>query len=170
MSASDTLALISLVFTIVTTIGVMYLAYAALAHTARPNLTAKLRSSAGLRCGTEVVLVFQVINVGHWFGSPMAVDVTVYCNFPPAFALREVRYGSVQERTSTKVRRGKRGMNYLKAKGLMLSRHKDGEEIHIVAIAPLQPGTYRLELTAYSSNAASFSKEFAISCDGEMTP
>lgn len=164
MSTSDRIAVVSLIFTLVTTICVLYLAYAALAHTARPHLTARLRSPARLQCGTESLIVFEVVNIGHWFGSPMAVDVAVYCNFPPVFQLRELRYGSVQEHTNTEVKRGKRGANYLKAKGLMLSRHKDGEEIHVVAMSPSDPGTYTIGLTAYSSNDASFTKEFTVSC------
>jgi hypothetical protein len=118
MSTGDKIALISLIFTVITTIGVIFLAYAALAQTARPNVTVQMRSPNLLQCDAESIHVFEIINIGHWYGSPMAVDVTVYCDFPAEFELRESRHGSVQEHPITEVKAGAGGMYYLKAKGL----------------------------------------------------
>ncbi len=164
MSTGDKIALISLVFTVVTTIGVIFLAYAALAQAARPNITARLLSTDRLQCDMESTHVFELINLGHWYGSPMAVDVTVYCDFPREFELRELRYGSIQEHANTEIKAGAGGTLYLKAKGLKLSRHDTGEEVHVIAKAPATPGDYRIRVTAYSSNDAHFSKEFVLTC------
>ena len=164
MSIGDKIALISLVFTVITTVCVLFLAYAALAQTARPNISVKMLSPACLDCGGESTHVFELVNIGHWYGSPIAVDVTAYCNFPADFELREVRYGSVQEHVSTEVKAGVGGMRYLKARGVKLSRHERGEEIHVLARTPTLPGTYRIRVTAYSANAASVSEEFELIC------
>ena len=164
MSTGDKIALISLVFTVITTVCVLFLAYAALAQTARPNITVRLLSSHRLECGAESSYVFELLNVGHWYASPMAVDLTVYCNFPSEFELKELRYGSVQEHLTNEVKAGVGGMRYLKAKGLKLSRQERGEQIHIVATAPKKPGNYHILVSAYSSNNADFSKEFELVC------
>jgi hypothetical protein len=116
-----------------------------------------------LQCDTASVHVFEILNIGHWYASPIAVDITVYFNFPAEFELQELRYGSVQEHLNNEVKAGVGGMRYLKAKGLKLSRHEKGEEVHILATAPQTPDNYRLRVTGYSSNNASFSKEFALS-------
>jgi hypothetical protein len=108
--------------------------------------------------------VFELLNIGHWYGSPIAVDVTVYFNFPVDFELLELRSGSVQEHSNTEVKAGVGEMRYLKAKGLKLSRHENGEQVHVIAKAPQKPGTYRVRVTGYSDNAASFSTQFSLSC------
>lgn len=164
MSTSDKIALISLIFTVTTTVCVLFLAYVALAQTARPNITVRMLSPDCLQCGTASAHAFELLNIGHWYASPIAVDLTVYFNFPAEFELRELRYGSVQEHLNTEVKVGVGGMRYLKAKGLKISRHEKGEEVHILAIGPQRPGHYRILVTGYSSNDASFSKEFALSC------
>lgn len=163
MSTGDRIALISLLFTVITTICVLFLAYAALAQTARPNVTVRMLSPDSLICGTATAVVFELVNVGHWYGSPIAVDLTVYFNFPAEFELRELRYGSVQEHVNTEVKSGVGGMCYLKAKGLKISHHEKGEEVHILARGPQTPGRYCVRVTGYSSNDAGFSKEFRLS-------
>lgn len=168
MSTGDKIALISLIFTVTTTICVLFLAYVALAQTARPNITVEMLSPDRLQCGTESTHVFELVNIGHWYASPMAVDVTVYFNFPAEFELRELRYGSVQEHLNTEVKAGAGGMRYLKAKGLKLSRHEKGEEVHILVKAPEGPGNYRIRVSAYSSNDANFSKEFELACSNRV--
>lgn len=166
MTTGDKIALVSLIFTVITTGCVLFLAYAALAQTARPNIKVQLVSPAGSQCPTETdeVFVFRILNVGHWYGSPIAIDVTVYCNFPDAFSPRELRYGSVLEHSNTRVKAGKGGMRYLKAEGLKLSRRESGEDIHVLTTTPKEPGKYRIRVTAYSANDASFSKAFRIAC------
>ena len=166
MTMGDTIALVGLIFTVITTVCVLLLAYVALAQTARPNIKVKLLSPVDGQCPTEsnVEFIFGVVNVGHWYGSPIAVDVTVYCNFPARFGPQEMRYGSIQEHLNTNVKAGKGGMRYLKAEGLKLSRHEEGEQINILATTPKERGEYRIRVTAYSSNDASFSKTFTVSC------
>jgi hypothetical protein len=164
MTLSDKIAVASLCFTVVTTLCVIVLAYLALAQTVRPSITATLVSSINLRCGQESLISFALVNDGHWYGSPMAVDVTVFCNFPPAFELREIRYGSVQEYRNSDVRIGVGGMRFLKVKGIKLARHESPEEIHVLVVAPDKPGSYRARLAAYSANDASLSQDFELVC------
>ena len=164
MSLSDKLALASLILATVSTPCVLFLAYAALSQTTRPNIKPRLLSSVNVPCGQECTIQFGLDNVGHWYGSPTAVDLTVYCNFPKAFELCEIRYGSVQETRNSEVRSGVGGMRFLKAKGIKLSRHEDSEEVHVLVIAPPLPGSYRIRVSAYSANNASFSKDFQLVC------
>jgi hypothetical protein len=164
VSTGDKIALISLVFTVTTTVCVLFLAYVAVAQTARPNITVRMLSPDCLECSTASVYVFEILNIGHWYGSPIAVDLAVYFNFPAEFELQELRYGSVQERLNTEVKVGVGGMRYFKAKGLKISRHENGEEVHILATGPQRPGRFLILVTGYSSNDASFSKEFTLSC------
>lgn len=158
------IALISLIFTVITTVCVLFLAYVALGQTARPNITVRMLSSDCIECGTASSHVFELINVGHWYGSPIAVDLTVYFNFPAEFDLRELQYGSIQEHRNKEVKVGVGGMRYFKAKGLKISRHEKGEQVHILATGPQRPGQYSIRITGYSSNDASFSREFGFSC------
>lgn len=116
MSVSDWIAVASLILTIVSTVCVMFLSYAALRHTARPNVQVRRWSNERPRCDEVDTHIFEIVNVGHWYGSPMAVDVVVFCDFPPVFQLEELLYGSVQEHRNTDVKRGKGGARYLKAK------------------------------------------------------
>lgn len=166
LSMSDRIALVTLVFTVITTVCVLFLAYAALAQTARPNLSVLMLSPRRLECNSVVRCVFEIRNVGHWYGSPIAVDVTVYCNFPPAFELQEILYGSVQELHSDEVEAGVGGMRYLKARGLEVSHREEGEEVHVITRAPLTAGRYQIRLTGYSPNDASFAREFEVDCFG----
>jgi hypothetical protein len=164
MSTSDKIALISLVVSSVTAMCAIFLSYEALVHSARPRLSLKMLTSSSLHCGVESTHIFAVENAGHWYASPMAVDVMVYCNFDPAFQLQRMRYGSIQEHVNTKVKSGVGDMKYLKAKGLKVSKREEGEHIHVVAIAPTLPGKYIIRLTASSANGASLTKEFPVTC------
>jgi hypothetical protein len=166
MTTCDEIALVSLIFTVITTGGVLFLTYAALSQTARPNIKVQLLLPDGGQCLTEKdeLFVFRVLNIGHWYGSPTAVDITVYCNFPDSFSPRELRYGSIQEHSNSRVKTGKDGMRYLKAEGLKISRHEGGEDIHVFTTTPKEPGEYQIRVTAYSANDASFSTEYTVVC------
>ena len=164
MSLGDEIALISLAFTVVTTLCALFLAYAALTHTVRPNIKVRLASASEHGCGEDITLVFEFWNEGHWYGSPTAVDITAFCNFDPAFDLRELRYGSVQEYSDTNVREGVGNLKFLKARGLKLSRREASEQVHVRVITPKTPGRYKVWISAYSANDASLGMEFWINC------
>ncbi|MHB8413798.1 MAG: hypothetical protein ACYDB1_00180 [Acidiferrobacteraceae bacterium] len=164
MSTGDLIAILNLAFTVVTTICALFLSYTALKHTTRPNIGVRMLTDANLKRGEETKFIFEFTNRGHWYGSPTAVDVTVFCNFDPAFDLREIRYGSIQEIVGTKVRIGVGNMKFLKAEGLKLSHREEGEQIHIKAITPHGTGTYLIRISAYSVNDASLVAEFKVSC------
>jgi hypothetical protein len=171
MSFGDKVALISLIFTIVTTVCVLVLAYIALAQTARPNIGVRLVSPDPRRCltGASEVFAFRILNVGHWYGSPTGIDLTVYCNFPPGFHLHELRYGSTQEHSNLRVKAGKGGMQYMKAEGIKIAHGEPGEEIHVLVTTPNDPGRYRIHVTGYSTNDASFTRRFTITCTKSPT-
>lgn len=164
MSIGDKIALISLIFTVITTACVIFLSFTALVQTARPKIKVRLLPPARGQwlIATDERFVFRVVNAGHWYGSPIAVDVTVYCNFPESFSLREMRFGSTQQLSDTRVKIGKDEMHYFKAEGIKLSHHEGGEDIWVRATTPIKPGTYRIRVTAYSANDASFSRAFKI--------
>ena len=166
LTVGDRIALANLAFTVITTIAVLCLAYIALGQTARPKIAVRLHSPkrGGCRIDQSQLFVFEVVNVGHWYGSPIAVDVTLFVNFSPQFELIELRFGSVQELVNTDVRVGKCGMPYLKAHGLKLSRSETGEEVHVLVRTPRSPGKYRVRATAYSANDAHFTKDFIVRC------
>ena len=168
MTTSDKIALAGLFFSALTSLCAIYLAYAALRHTVRPNIEIRMKSPSRLRCSDVCKMVFEVVNIGHWYGSPMAVDVTVYCDFPLSFELLEMRYGSVQEHRNNEVKPGKGGMRYLKAKGLKLSRQDYGEEVHVFAKVPEAAGTYEIRVSAYSMNGASAATDLTLDIVTEL--
>lgn len=170
MSFGDKLTLIGLTFSVVTTCCTLFIAYIALVHTTRPNIACRMLSSKSLQCGAENIYVFEVFNAGHWYASPMAVDVTVYCNFPQDFQLKEIRFGSVQEHIRNEIKIGVGGMRYLKATGLKLSRREEGEQIHVIGSNPDTAGIYSIRLTAFSANHASCTHEFSVSCGFACAP
>ncbi|OIQ73230.1 hypothetical protein GALL_451320 [mine drainage metagenome] len=165
MSTSDLIALVTLAFTVVTTICALFLSYTALKHTVRPNIGVQMLNDTNLVCGKKTTFIFEFTNQGYWYGSPIAVDVTVYCNFEPVFDLLEIAYGSIQEIVNTEVRIGVGRMKYLKAKGLKLSRREAGEQIHVKVMTPRLPGTYLIRISAYSENAASLVTKFNVKCE-----
>jgi|HubBroStandDraft_5_1064220.scaffolds.fasta_scaffold329822_2 hypothetical protein len=167
---SDLLALGNLVFTIITTFCALYLSYAALKHSAKPNVEVRMLKPSILACGEIGHFVFEFSNVGHWYARPTAIDVVVFCNFAHEFKLMELRYGSVQEYSDSEVRVGVGKMNFLKARGLKLTYGEEGEEIHVRAKAPHRGGEYLIRISAFSENGVSLKKEFRIRCkDHKLT-
>jgi hypothetical protein len=162
MSLGDQLAIANLVVASVTSVCAIYLAWTALRNTVRPNLTFRMVTPSVLLCDHDEVLVFEVLNVGNWYGSPMAVDVTAYFDFPASFGLKELRYGSVQEHINVEVKNGKGGMRYLKAKGIKVSRQRYGEEVHVHLRTPIDMGMHLMRVSGYSANGASTVVEFPL--------
>ncbi len=160
----DPLTLANLVFSSITTICALYLSYAALKHSARPNVNVKMRNSNTFECSQTILFVFEFTNVGHWYAKPTAIDVVAFCNFDPAFKLIELRYGSIQSYTDTDVKLGVGKMIYLKAEGLKLTYGEEGEEVHVEAVIPKKDGQYQIRISAFSQNGVSIKKEFTIRC------
>jgi len=164
---TDPIAVASLAFTIITTVCALYLAFAALRHTARPTVGVRLSSPGVLPCDREHWFVFVLENQGHWYGRPTAIDVAVFCNFTHAFQLLECRYGSAQEFSDRTVKVGVGRMHYLKAKGIKLTYGEEGEEVHVLARTPKGPGEYLIRISACSDNGVSLMQEFKVSCQTE---
>jgi hypothetical protein len=165
-TSADLIALANLIASTITALCAIYIAFLALRHTAKPRIRVVLLNSEDevLPCGKEVTFVYEVYNVGYWYGAAPAIDVTVYCNFDPAFQPIELRYGSVQEMSNTHVRIGKGGLKYIRATGLKLVRKREAERIHVVARTPVTPGAFKINAAAFSKDGASASSEFQIRC------
>jgi hypothetical protein len=163
----DSIAIANLVVSAVTALCAIYIAFLALRHTAKPRIDVMLLRSGDelLGCNTEILFNLEVRNVGYWYAAAPAINITVYCNFDPAFAPLELRYGSTQETTNTHVRIGKGGVKYLKAEGLKLSRRDEAERIHVLAKTPGYPGNFVIKVTAFSEEGASITREFQVKCD-----
>lgn len=163
-STIDPIAIANLGLSATTALCALYLAFATLKHTARPNIGCRLRGPHRVPCSSEALFTLDFENVGYWYAKPIAVNVIAYCNFDPHFKLREIRYGSVGELSSTEVRAGVGGMNYLKAKGLVLTYGEAPESVGILAVTPAVEGQYAVLITARSENGASFSRGFNVWC------
>src|ERR1035438_1803076 len=111
MNTTDWLSLSNIFLTIIISLCALFVAYAALVHTAKPNLKVKMLSPETYRSGEMVNFIFEFENIGHWYAIPPVINLVVFCNFEPTFELVELRYGSAQEISSTNVRTGKCGMN-----------------------------------------------------------
>src|ERR1035437_6360964 len=98
----DSIAIANLVVSAVTALCAIYIAFLALRHTAKPRIDVMLLRSGDelLGCNTEILFNLEVRNVGYWYAAAPAINITVYCNFDPAFAPLELRYGSTQETTN----------------------------------------------------------------------
>ena len=166
MLNSDTIALANLVISTITALCAIYIAFLALKHTAKPRIALTLLNSTDelLNCGSETDFIFEVYNVGYWYVAAPAINITVYCNFDPAFVPLELKYGSVQEISSTHVRTGKGGLKYIRAKGIKLSRRGEAERIHVLARVPDRRGTFKLKATAFSEEGASVTRNFLVKC------
>lgn len=164
MFTENTIALISLGFTIITTICALYLSYVALKHSTVPRLDIVLLNFQTLYCDKYYVLKFKVLNKGYWYAKPMILGLKVYCNFDKNFRLNKIQYGSVQELEDSKIREGVGNMNYLIARGLEIGKGEEGEEFHINIQAPSKPGNYKVRLDAHSKNGASYRKDLTLNC------
>lgn len=167
---SSNLEIAQLVFTIITTICALYLTYIGLIHAAKPKIKIKLLSSPKVICSEEVLLIFECLNVGYWYAKPMAVNLTIYCNFDLQFKLIELLYGSTQSYKDLDAKVGVGNMQYLKAKGIKLSYGEEGEQFHVRAIMPEIAGKYRIRISAFSENGASFKKMYYLTTKAPPEP
>lgn len=159
-----TLEILSFLVSTVTAVCALYLSYVALQHSAKPKIAIQMASTRLVEIGKEAVFRFRLVNVGHWYAKPSAVDIMVFCNFDPAFELESIHYGSVQEYENAEVRQGVGGFNFLKAKGIKLGTGEDGEEVHVKLTTPTMPGVYLVRISALSEGGVSEKGEFKIKC------
>lgn len=161
---SDILTIINTVLTGITALCALYLAYAALKHSATPNIRIRMLNDKIFHCKQRVFFIFECTNIGYWYAKPTALNVIVFCNFAPEFELLELRYGSNQAYTDLDAKIGVGRMTYLKAKGLKLTHGEEGEAIHVKAITPEKAGKYKIRVSAYSDNGVSYRQEFIVVC------
>jgi hypothetical protein len=158
----DVVAVATLVTSTVTALAAIFIAFVALQQTARPRIDVRMKGERAFPSGTECKFVFEVVNVGHWYGTPAASGINVYPNFDPSFTLLECRYGSVQEQVNTHLRFGKGGLAFIRAKHISLGIRNETEEFHVIGVTPQQPGRYRIVVAAVSENGASCQREFEV--------
>ena len=169
MSQVDPLALVNVILTSITAVCALYLSYAALKHSAKPNVRVKMLNPSDHRCVETVLFIFELTNIGYWYARPSAINTTVFCNFAPEFKLIELRYGSNQSYVDADAKVGVGKMIYLKAKGLKLTYGEEGEEVHVRAITPKHEAKYRIRISAFSDNGVSLTRMFTIRCRKPQT-
>jgi hypothetical protein len=145
-----TIALLTLLSSIVTSVVVGYLTFLALRSTARPGLTVSISSSNVLRPGALQTIKFHLDNSGHWYAAPAATDLKCYVNFPASFEPKMIRFGSRLEVVRKKVGRGKGNTKYMVATGITLTHLEEGEDVAVDTVTPESPGAYKIRLAALS--------------------
>lgn len=154
--------MLNICLSLITALSALYLAYAALKHSARPHAKVHLKEPKYLYAGVTDLFIFSFQNTGHWYSQPMVVNMTAYINFDASFEPLYIRYGSIQDIKNKKVKIGKGKMKYLKAKGIKLSYGEDDEQIFVCARNPLLPGKYKIKVSAYSENGLSLNTIFEV--------
>jgi hypothetical protein len=158
----DVIAVATLVSSTLTAVAAIYITFIALQQTARPEIDIHMKGNLIFPSATECIFVFELVNIGHWYASPAAIDINVWPNFDSAFVLRECRYGSTQKRLNAHVRFGKDGVTFVRAKEIKLGYKGETEEFHIVGTTPDSPGRYQIKVTAISENGAACRRVFSI--------
>jgi hypothetical protein len=64
----------------------------------------------------ESTFNFKFYNAGYRYVIRPVINLIAHINFDPAFELRELRFGSVQENVNVRVMVGKGGMKFFRAK------------------------------------------------------
>jgi hypothetical protein len=167
LSLDQQLAISGLVLNALVAFAAIYIAYLALVHTAKPRISVFLHEPRKQPCSRTLELHYELTNRGFWYALPPAIDVTIFCDFDPAFEPICLGYGSQQEMNATEVRIGKGGRKFLKAKGLKLIADDLGEIIRIQVRTPPVPGRYLTRISAYSVNGLSHFEDFYIECHME---
>lgn len=155
---------LNLLLQVIIAVCALFVSYATLNHTAKPKIAVKMLTNTYVLCKKKELFKFSIFNVGHWYSKPPAIDVTIYCNFNPAFRPVRMLYGSVLSNVDETVKRGKQGLKYFKGVRIKLTYGEHPEEIHVLAKTPRAEGTYKIRISAFSINGASFLKDFIIVC------
>lgn len=89
----------NLVVSTVTAVAAVYLALAALKHTAKPRIIVVRHRPSDhplrIRSGFDDIFIFDVINVGHWYAKPPARDISIEFQCPWFFKKAELFKGGV---------------------------------------------------------------------------
>ena len=148
-------------FTLISTLCLMYISYKALVHTAKPRIRIKLLNEKRLASNNKVNFKFHIQNIGHWYGTPIARDITVFCNFSSEFKLNRINYGSRLEDSEVRFKKGKLNMKYYEISGIYVGKAEEGEYFTVETQTPRKPGNYKIRLESFSENGVSYVKGFA---------
>lgn len=161
-TTADLIAIATLITTSVTAICTLYLALASLHHAAKPKIKVEMQTVRRQRTDTLQQYVFTYVNIGHWYGKPLAINVTTFINFDPAFELIGMRFGANLDYQYTKERFAVDGFRYMKSTGVKLSHGEPGERAVVDLKTPVKPGAYKIRLTAFSDNGLDCRRTFTI--------
>lgn len=145
--------IISLIFNVLTSIVVVYLAYLALKHTAKPKIQIDwVENNQIFNTATDYTLTFKLSNIGHWYGKPAAKNIIFFFAFLPPVELMKLRFGSALEKESDIVFKGKGDSSYLRADGIYLMFSEPPEKALIFLKTPNDNGKYNFWITACSDD------------------
>jgi hypothetical protein len=160
---TNVLDFLSLLFTAITTIFVVYLTLLALKHTAKPRIKVIFNNSrTKYSTESEYLLTFSLSNAGNWYGEPAVKELMCYINVLPPVELYDIKYGATQELFNNQVKEGKGGSKYLKAHGIYLLYGEPGEKILARIKTPLQKGKYKFWISCCSEDGVSQKFNFNI--------
>src|SRR6266496_3260847 len=113
MKMESVMPVFSLVVSTASCIFLGYLAFLTLKFTAQPRLRIRILPESTrpvesvFSCSEQVLLRFEISNVGRWYAKPVATHIRLYFNFDPQCEPIEIRYGSTLEKIETNARWGK---------------------------------------------------------------
>jgi len=181
-SINNLLELIQSVFTIISTIAIIYLSYLAAKFAAKPKIRVRMgqlkNDEKELECNPDKIefkkvielepeeikgIVFYIENIGHRYSAkPAATNIKLWVNFDPKFELIKMKYGSNLEKMDSKLKRGVGGSKYFRAEGIHLFHREPGECLWVVVKAPLEPGLYKIWISAHADQGDCGVHEFRL--------
>ncbi len=146
------ISILSLLFSVVTTIFMAIMTVLGLRFAAKPRIRIGIKVNEAkkpqMRTGEEATITFHMKNIGRFYAKPAANGVRLYINFAPSFDVLCARYGSASEFTEREVRRGKKNSKYLEVGGIQLFHGESGEDVQVDVKAPAHPDTYKVWVAA----------------------
>jgi len=163
LNQNSLIEILSLTFTFITTVFVVYITLLALKHTAKPKMKIVYNKLKGnYSTNTEYLISFSLYNLGNWYGKPGIKHLECFVNFLPPTELVEIRYGSIQELKNMEVKIGKGGSKYLKAEGIYLIHGEPPENIEVKIKTPNDAGEYKFWIACYSEDGISQKFDFIL--------
>ncbi len=133
-----------------------YFAFLQARAAAKPRIVISMLHSGPFDPAADVCLTINLRNHSYFYAQPTATDVCAYVNVDPAIALQELRFGSMQFRVDTDVKKGKDNSRYLKAVGITLLPNQS-ESLELRAKVPRAEGRYRLWVDVRTGQGSSAS-------------
>lgn len=147
----------------VTAMAALYIAFVALRHTAKPKLRVTWQRGSQLPLTPQDTnFIFDVFNVGHWYGKPTAKEVVIEFDFPEIFGRVELRCGSsAAEVTDFSPLEGGVGRRMIKSPAFTLHAY-EGARFVVTAkwIGMPMNGNSNITIRAVSHDGAALIEDF----------